>query len=131
MNNALKRAIRTFVQAFLGSILTSGVLSAIAVDGIVDFKVIEKVGASALAAGLIALITYAMNALEDHQVIPALLKNVPQEPAAAAADSQLIDVPPSFPQDLVDKENPVPPVRKAVVKKASASKKAAKKPPST
>lgn len=134
MTNALKRAIRTFVQAFLGSILTSGVLSAIAVQGIVDYSVLKKVAASALAAGLIALITYAMNALEDHEIIPALLKNVPQEPDAAEADDQIVDLPPAeFPSGLVTKEKPVvvrkvPAPPKTAAKKAVPVKKAAKKP---
>jgi hypothetical protein len=96
-SNAINRAVRTFIQAFLGAILTSGVLSAMAVDGVVDFMVIQKVGTSALAAGFIALITFAMNSLEDHQVIPALLKNVPQEPMAAEEGAEVIisgDLPP-------------------------------------
>lgn len=76
MSDALRRACRTFIQSFLGSVLTSGVLSAIETDGVVDYSVLQKVGVSALAAGLIAFLSFMQNALEDSPTValPALLK---------------------------------------------------------
>lgn len=74
MSDAVRRALRTFVQAWLGSLLTSGVLSATATDGIVDLSALEKAGVSALAAGFIALLSWLQNALEDNTRMPALLK---------------------------------------------------------
>lgn len=74
MSGAVRRALRTAIQAFLGSILTSGILSGIEVEGFVDLAALQKVGVSALAAGIIAVITWAQNALEDNTGFPALLK---------------------------------------------------------
>lgn len=74
MTNALKRALRTFVQAFLGSVLTSGILSTVETDGVVDWSSLTKVGVSALAAGLIALVSWIHNALEDRDVVPQVLR---------------------------------------------------------
>lgn len=74
MNDAWRRAVRTFIQAFLGSILTSGILSAVTETGVVDWATAKKVAVSALAASLIAAITFAQNALESADVIPKLLK---------------------------------------------------------
>jgi hypothetical protein len=74
MSDAFRRALRTFIQAFLGSLLASGILSGIAADGVVDLAIFEKAGVSALAAGVIAVLTWAQNALEDAAYIPSLLK---------------------------------------------------------
>jgi len=74
MSDPIRRAVRTFFQAFLGSLLTSGVLSAMSTDGVVDWNLLEKAGVSALAAGVIALFTFVMNALEDSGTIPSVLK---------------------------------------------------------
>lgn len=82
MSDALRRALRTFVQAFLGSVLTSGLLSAINETGVVDWSAIKKVAVSAAAAALIALLTFVVNALEDKGVMPALIK----APASGGAD---------------------------------------------
>ena len=74
MSDAIRRAVRTFVQAFLGALLTSGVFSAIQEDAVVDWSALKKVGISAAAAGIIALLSFVQNALEDHTNMPALLK---------------------------------------------------------
>lgn len=108
MTDALRRAIRTFVQAFLGSIISSGVLSSIASDGVVDLSGIQKVGAAALAAGLIALVSWAQNALEDGGQIPALLK-------APASDGA---------EPIPDPEPEPAPVKKAAARKRAPRKKA-------
>lgn len=113
MTDALRRAIRTFIQAFLGSILSSGVLSAIATDGVVDLSGLQKVGAAALAAGLIALVSFAQNALEDVGTIPALLK----APASSGVDP--------FPDPpVVDVAEPV---KRAAKKVTKATKRAPRK----
>lgn len=81
MSDALRRALRTFLWAFLGSIITNGVLSTIQTEGIVDWSVLRKAAVSAAAAGVIALLTWIVNALEDNGVVPALLK-APPSPGA-------------------------------------------------
>lgn len=74
MSDAVRRAIRTFVQAFTGSILTNGVLSAMATNGVVDWTLLEKAGVSALVAAVIALLTFLQNWAEDRGTIPSILK---------------------------------------------------------
>jgi hypothetical protein len=87
LNDAVRRALRTFVQAFTGSILTSGVLGAVADGAAVDLSIFQKTGVSALAAGVIALLTYVQNALEDNGAIPAVLK----AQASSGAEPATID----------------------------------------
>lgn len=74
MNNALRRAIRTFFQAFLGALISSGVLSAASTNGVVDWSGLEKAGVAALSAGIVALVSFIQNALEDTGTVPAILK---------------------------------------------------------
>lgn len=74
MPDYLRRALRTFFQALLGSLLTSGVLSAASTDGVVDWSAAQKAGVAALAAGIIAAFTLVQNVLEDHTPMPALMK---------------------------------------------------------
>ena len=74
MKEAAKRAVRTFIQALLGALLSSGVLSAIQVDGVVHASALAKAGVSALAAGVIALLTFIQNALEDTGTVKPFLK---------------------------------------------------------
>lgn len=78
MSDALRRAVRTFIQAFVGSIITSGILSTASETGVVDWSAAKKVGVSALAGGVVAILTWAQNFLEDNtSVVPALLKAPP------------------------------------------------------
>jgi hypothetical protein len=72
MTDAVKRALRTFVQAFLGVLLSSGILSLMNTEGVVDWAGVKKVGISALGAGIAAVVSYLQNVLEDEQVIPTL-----------------------------------------------------------
>lgn len=74
MPDYLRRALRTFFQALLGSLLTSGVLSAASTDGVVDWSAAEKAAVAALAAAVIAAFTLVQNLLEDHTAMPALFK---------------------------------------------------------
>jgi len=74
VNNAVKRAIRTFFQTFLGTIISSGILSAASTSGVVDWSGLEKLAVSALSAGLVAVLSFTQNALEDSGTIPPVLK---------------------------------------------------------
>ena len=74
MTDPVRRALRTFVQAFLGSVLTSGVLSAASETGVVDWSALKKAGIAALAGAVVALLTFAQNVLEDSTRFPAILK---------------------------------------------------------
>jgi hypothetical protein len=109
MSDALRRALRTFIQAFVGNIVANGVLSAASAAGVVDWSLLTKMLISAAAAGMIALLTFTQNALEDHTALPALLK--------APASEGVNPVP-----------DPVPEVHPAApAKKATRVRKAAKK----
>lgn len=88
MSDPLRRALRTFVQAFLGSILTSGVLSATATDGVVDWSALEKAGVAALAAGFVAVLTFVQNLFEDKALMPAFLKAPPSPGAHPIPDPE-------------------------------------------
>lgn len=70
MTDPIRRALRTFVQAFLGSLITSGVLSAVAADGVVDWSAVQKAAVAALAAAAVAVVTLVQNLLEDHGALP-------------------------------------------------------------
>jgi hypothetical protein len=77
MSPALQRAIRSFVQAFVGSFLASNALSAVGTEGVVHWDIVQKAATAAFAAGLIALLSWLQNGAEDAKVIPALLKLAP------------------------------------------------------
>jgi hypothetical protein len=66
---------KTFLDAFVGAFLTTGVLSAVAADGVVDVSVLGKAGIAALAAGVIGLLNFVKNWAEDNSNLPALLKS--------------------------------------------------------
>lgn len=74
MNDPLRRALRTWLQAFLGSLITSGVLSAASADGVVDWSALKKALIAAAAGAVVALITFVQNHLEDSTAMPAILK---------------------------------------------------------
>lgn len=76
MTDALKRATRTFIQAFIGALLTSGVLAATAETGTLDLDALRIAGISCVAAGVIAVLSWAQNALED-SIGKAILKDEP------------------------------------------------------
>lgn len=73
--DAVRRAVRTFIQAFLGSIITSALLSGAAQTGVVDWSLAKKAMIAALAAAIIATLTLVQNLLEDNTSVPALLKS--------------------------------------------------------
>lgn len=77
MTDALRRAIRTFVQAFCGVVIAqSGAILVNAQKGeyVLDIEWVKRIGISALVAGVIALFTFLMNWSEDKGVIPSVLK---------------------------------------------------------
>lgn len=74
MSDALRRAIRTWLQTFVGVILASGVLSAMSETGMVDWAVLKKAAVSAAVAGAVAVLAFGQNYLEDKGSIPSLLK---------------------------------------------------------
>lgn len=75
MSDAVRRAIRTFFQTFVGVLISSGILSAMTEAGVVDWSALKKVVISAGAAAVVAVVTYIQNALEDSGTVPALLKD--------------------------------------------------------
>lgn len=77
MPDALRRAVRTFVQTFIGTIITSGILSTASETGVVDWSAAKKITVSALAAAVVAVLTWTQNFLEDTTTLPALLKAPP------------------------------------------------------
>jgi hypothetical protein len=91
MTDALRRAIRTFVQAFLGSIATSGILSAAATEGVVDYSVLKKLAMSAAASGFVSLFSFLQNLLEDKGAIPAILKAPASDGVDPIPDPQVVD----------------------------------------
>lgn len=65
MKDAGIRALRTFVQAIIGAFLATSVLTSMASNSTIDADALQRAGISALAAGVIALLSFVQNALED------------------------------------------------------------------
>jgi hypothetical protein len=73
MNDAVKRAVRTFAQGFVGTLVLLAVpvlnnlVQAVAGGGEVtlDVSAWQSIGIAAVAGGMIALVSWAQNALED------------------------------------------------------------------
>lgn len=59
------RALRTFIQALIGAFLATSVLQGIASDAAIDGDALTRAGISAVAAGVIALLSFIQNALEE------------------------------------------------------------------
>lgn len=76
MSDAFYRALRTFFQGFLGVLIGTGILSIIAADGAVDWSILMKAVVSAVAGGVIAIVSFIQNTLEDGGQIPKFFKNV-------------------------------------------------------
>jgi len=75
LSDSVRRAARTFVQSFIGTLIGTGVLSAASVDGVVDWSAAGKAGVAGVAAGIVAVLSWLQNALEDAEVISPLLKH--------------------------------------------------------
>ena len=65
MKDAGIRALRTFVQAVIGAFIATSVLTNIASSSTIDADALQRAGISALAAGIIAVLSFAQNALES------------------------------------------------------------------
>lgn len=82
MNDAIRRALRTFLQAFVGTLIlvavpwATDIVSAIvnAEPYELDFNVLQGAGVAATFAGFIALLSWVQNYLEDHSKMPAIGK---------------------------------------------------------
>ena len=66
MKDAGVRALRTFVQAVIGAFIATSVLTDIASSSTIDADALQRAGISAIAAGVIALLSFAQNALESY-----------------------------------------------------------------
>ena len=83
MNEAIRRAIRTFFQGFVGVLalvaipaLNAMVQAAVGGDAIeLNVDVWQSIGIAAIAGGVIALVSWAQNELEAHGAVKPLLKN--------------------------------------------------------
>lgn len=68
MSNAVRKAIRTYLQSAIGIFLGLWATSGFAADdfqGISDLTVLGKLGLGALIGAVPALLAYVQNALED------------------------------------------------------------------
>lgn len=87
MSDAVRRAIRTFLDAFIGVWLLAAVpaLNKLVQDLVssdgnkvnIDLNFYRNVLLAAVVAGFIALLNFVKNWLEDNTRWPALLKSVP------------------------------------------------------
>jgi hypothetical protein len=82
MPDWVRRAIRTFFQAFTGVLVLQGVQVTIDPTLITNVDWLERVGLTAIAAGGVSAITLIHNFLEDQAGLPALLKS----PASVGSD---------------------------------------------
>lgn len=83
MSDALRRAIRTFLQGFVGVLALvavpalSGIVSSVVNGGndvVVDLNIWKNIVIAAIAGGVISLVAFVQNALEDRNAMPKLLK---------------------------------------------------------
>ena len=83
MSDALRRAIRTFLQGFVGVLalvavpLLSNIVSSVVNGGndvVVDLNIWKNIAIAAIAGGVISLVAFVQNALEDRNAMPKLLK---------------------------------------------------------
>jgi hypothetical protein len=76
MPDAIRRAIRTFVQAWTGTFLTLWVGPEL-LDGIPDRDFLARVGIASTVSAVVAVITWLHNWSEDNTPVPAILKSPP------------------------------------------------------
>ena len=82
MNDALKRAVRTFAQGFVATLALlaipalNNLVQAVAGGGDVeiDVNLWQGIAVAAVAGGTVALISWAQNALEEKTGTPVLPK---------------------------------------------------------
>ena len=82
MSDAVRRAVRTFLQAFIGTFVLlavpwmTSIVAAItsAQPYELNFDVLQSAGIAGVFSGAIALVAWIQNALEDKTHMPAILK---------------------------------------------------------
>jgi hypothetical protein len=72
--DAVRRGIRTFFQAATGALLTQWAVLLLRPGELPTWDAAKTIGIAVLTAGVVAVVTYAHNALEDSQIIPTVLK---------------------------------------------------------
>lgn len=65
MRDAAIRGVRTFLQAFLGVFVALSTSGAVGIEAAPDLEVLKRAAVAAGWAGLIALIAFVQNALEE------------------------------------------------------------------
>lgn len=65
MRDAVIRGLRTFLQAFLGVFLAISTSGMVGPDSLPDIDVLKRAAIAAGWAGIVALISFVQNALED------------------------------------------------------------------
>lgn len=77
LRDALYRAVRTFIQAWIGSFLLLIAGVPLAPGTVPDLDWVKRVVLASAWAALIALLSWAQNVLENSTGMPALLKPAP------------------------------------------------------
>jgi len=77
MSDALRRGIRTFVQAFTGTILFQ--LAAVMLDisqgnWVPDLDFLKRLALSAMISGVVSIVSFLQNWAEDSGAVPSVLK---------------------------------------------------------
>lgn len=114
MTDAVRRAIRSFAQAFLGTLVGSGILSTFVDSGAVNGDALKKIVVSSVTAGLVATVSLAQNLLEDNvPSFPAVLKAEP----SAGLNPVTVDPVPAELKPAAKKPAKKRPAKKAVAKR--------------
>lgn len=94
VKDVIRRAARTFFQAFVGVVVLQ--TAAIALDAakgeyVLDIGWWQRLGVSAVVSGFIALCSFVQNWLEDKDAVPKLLKPEDTKVGDAVIDRQAAD----------------------------------------
>ena len=65
MRDAVVRGVRTFLQAILGVFLALSTSGAMGLDAVPDIEVLKRAAIAAAWAGIVALVSFTQNALEE------------------------------------------------------------------
>jgi hypothetical protein len=65
VKDAFIRGVRTFLQAFLGVFLALSTSGAMGIDSVPDLEVLKRATIAAAWAGIVAVVSFTQNALED------------------------------------------------------------------
>jgi len=87
MSDALRRGIRTFLQAFIGTLLSMFGLVYLTPGVLPDAAILQRILIAASVAGLIALLSWLQNFLEDRGSIgPIQIPSYGKSPASVGAN---------------------------------------------